>query len=148
MAESESKWPFGATNGGPDSRPLVVDLENILVAILSDAAEAERAMGLLRDLGFPEQHLRLYTSEQMLAYDESFNENRSLLGRLVGTLVDDRESMSRYVSYARDGHASLWVLTEDRDDASRVIQHLVGHQIEVLYIWYHGQNGLETIRIR
>jgi hypothetical protein len=140
------KWPFGPSDGGPLSRPKVVDMENVLIAIVADAAEAERAMAALEEFGIPADHLRRYSSEQILEYDRLFQESRGLSGRLVGTVVDDRESMGQYVDFARAGHAALWVLTQDREQANRVMQLLADH--DVVFIWYHGPGGVESVKVR
>ena len=146
MAEPRPKWPFGESDGGPGSRPLVVDLENVLVSVLANNAEGERALQSLRTFGCADENLRLYTSEQILAFDEIFRSDRGLKDRVVGALIDDTDSMAQYLVYARDGCSSLWVLAEGRHDANRVIQHLADH--EIIYVWFHGKRGVETIRLR
>ena len=146
MAERRSNWPFAPTDGGPGSRPRVVGLDNVLVAIVASTAAAEGAAGALRSRGFTDATLRVYTSEEMLAYDDAFRSGRSFSDRIVGTVVDDADGMARYLSYARDGCSALWVLTADRDDADRVIRCLADY--EPVYVWYHGPGGLKTIRIR
>ena len=145
MAEDGPKWPFDESGGAPHARPLVVDLENVLIAIVADGPAAERADQALRRIGFTGEQLRSYTSEQILEADEAFRSTRSLTGRVVGAVVDDSDSMARYVDYAREGAASLWVRVRDRDDAKRVIRLLADH--EVRYIWFHGGSGVETIHI-
>ena len=98
MADPELKWPFGASDGGPDSRPLIVDLENVLVAMLGDAASAQRAAEALRGIGFTDETLRLYTSEQILAYDNAFRAGRGMKDRVVSAVVDDATTMGEYVA--------------------------------------------------
>lgn len=146
MGERGLKWPFGPTDGGPASRPLVVDMENVLVAILADSDGADRATAALLEFGIGADHLRRYTSDQILEYDRQFQANRGLSGRLVGTVVDDKESMAQYVAFARAGHAALWVLVQDRDEANRVIRLLADH--DVVFVWYHGPGGVETINMQ
>jgi hypothetical protein len=145
VAEPDDRWPFGETDGGPLSRPIVVDLEGVLVAILADASTGERAMASLSERGYSDRQLRLYTSEQILAYEETFRTNRGLAGRVVGALVDDGESMAQYVQYAREGRAALWVLVPDRDEANRLVRLLADHA--VLHIWYHGHRRLEILHM-
>ena len=146
MAEHEPNWPFGKTDGGPHSRPLVVDLTNVLVAILANTAEGERALQSLQGFGCAAEYLRLYTSDQILAFDDIFRSDRGLKERVVGALIDDADSMTQYLAYARDGCSSLWVLVEDRHDANRMIRHLADR--EIIYVWFHGKRGVETIRVR
>ena len=146
MAEARAKWPFSPTDGGPGSRPLVVDLENVLIVIVGSDEAAERAEETLRGLGFGDETLRRYTSEQIVAFDEAFRTGRGLKERVVGAVVDDAASMAEYVSYARAGCAALWIQVAHRDEASRLIRQLAAH--EVMYLWYHGKDGLETMRVR
>jgi hypothetical protein len=146
MADPSSRWPFGATDGGPDSRPLVVDLENVLIAILANDDAGEAAEQALHAVGHSDENVRRYTSEQILAYDEAFRSGRGLKERVVGALVDDGDSMDRYVQYAREGCSALWILTRDRDDANRLIRHLADD--EIVFVWFHGSEGLETMRVR
>jgi hypothetical protein len=142
MAAPEDRWPFGATDGGPESRPLVVDMTGVLIAILESTAAAEHAKAVLSEHGFDDQTLRLYTGEQIVAYDEAFRADRNLGERLVGLVVDDREAMERYVEYGRNGGAALWVLTPTREDANKVVRWLVDEKTQ--YLWYHSKDGVET----
>ena len=146
MADPAAKWPFAPTDGGPGSRPLLVDLDNVLIVLVATDEAAERAAGTLRGLGFTDDNLRLYSSEQILAYDEAFRSARGLTGRVVGALVDDSDSMAEYVTYARNGAAALWIRVADRDEANRLIRHLA--DAEIVYLWFHGTSGLETMRLR
>ena len=143
MPKQDYKWPFGQSDGGPESRPLVVDLENVLVAVVADTAAAERALQTLRGIGFIDETLRLYTSEQIVAYDEAFRSSRGIKERVVGALVDDSDTMGQYLAYAREGHSALWILVNGREDANRVIRALVDH--DLVRVWFHGSRGLETI---
>jgi hypothetical protein len=86
MSEPAGKWPFPPTDGGPLSRPLVVDLKNVLVAIVADERAAAAARTTLFQQGVPEQNLRLYTAEQIVAFDDEFRDSRGLRARLVGAL--------------------------------------------------------------
>lgn len=121
----------------------MVDLDNVLVAMVSDPEDAEVT---LRVLGFGHDQLRSYTSEQILEYDNAFRSNRGLLDRAVGSIVDDNAAMAEYVEYARAGAGAVWVQAADRDDASRVIRHLTDHGL--LHAWFHGREGMEVIHLR
>lgn len=143
MAEVRSKWPFAPTDGGPESRPRVVDLDNVLIAMVSDAAGAEQ---MLRDLGFTDERMRVYPSELILEYDRQFRSGRGILDRAVGTIVDDNAAMTEYVDYAREGGSAVWVHVADRDDANRIIRHLVEHGL--LHAWFHGHGGVEIVHVR
>ena len=142
VTEPRSKWPFPPTDGGPRSRPRIVKLENVLIAIVADPAEAERE---LRAAGFTDESLRAYTSEQVLAYDEEFRSRRGLVDRAIGSVVDDGGAMADYVEYARQGRSALWVRVAGREDANRVIRHLADHGL--VHVWFHGRDGVEVLRI-
>jgi hypothetical protein len=143
VAQPDDRWPFGTTDGGPTSRPTVVNLDGVLVAMLADDTAAAAARATLSEQGFDDDRLRLYTSEQILEYDDAFRSNRSLSGRIIGSVVDDREAMRQYVEYARNGGAALWVLAPVREDANKVVRWLA--EQPVLFVWYHGHDGVETL---
>jgi hypothetical protein len=145
MADTVDRWPFGATDGGPSSRPTIVDLEGVLIAMLADTESGESARRSLLEHGFNDQTLRVYTPEQILEYDDEFRSNRSLGGRIIGAVVDDRGAMEKYVDYARTGSSALWVLAPLREDANKVVRWLADENVQ--YIWYHAHDGVETIPI-
>lgn len=144
MAERELGWPFGTTDGGPRSRPLVVHLEDVLIMVLPDDEAGERALALLREHGFPDDRLRLYSSEQIVAYDEAFRAERGLAGKVVGTIVDDNPLMEAYRRYGEEGCSALWVQLAHRDDANPVIRSL--SELGLRQVWFHGRRGVETLR--
>ena len=119
MAENELEWPFGSTDGGPGSRPLVVHLDDVLIAVLPDTAAGERALDVLREHGYPDERLRLYPGELIVAYDEE---------------------------YGREGCSALWVKLAHRDDANQVIRTL--SDLGLRHVWFHGDRGLETVHLR
>jgi hypothetical protein len=143
MAEPGDRWPFGTTDGGPATRPAIVDMDGVVIAMLRDTAAGESARAKLAEHGFDEQSLRLYPAEQILAFDEEFRSNRKLGSRIIGAVVDDRAAMDQYVEFARTGSAALWVLTPVREDANKVVRWLADEP--VLFIWYHGPDGVETL---
>ena len=146
MAENELEWPFGSTDGGPGSRPLVVHLDNVLIAVLPDTAAGERAVEVLRDHGYPDERLRLYTGEQIIAYDEEFKSSRGVTGKVVGAVVDDTKTMDEYRDYGREGCSAVWVKLAHRDDANQVMRTL--GDLGLRHVWFHGRRGLETVHLR
>ena len=146
MAENELEWPFGSTDGGPGSRPLVVHLDNVLIAVLPDTAAGERAVDVVSEHGYPAERVRLYTGEQIVAYDEEFKSNRGVTGKVVGAVVDDTETMGAYVEYGREGCSAVWVQLAHRDDANQVIRALT--ELGLRHVWFHGGRGLETVHLR
>jgi hypothetical protein len=143
VAGSDARWPFGPTDGTPASRPLVPVLEGVLVAVLRDGDAAEHARQALAARGVADDDLRLYTAEQIVAYDEEFRATRSFTGRVVGAVADDRDAMTRYVEHGRAGRAALWVRVPEREDANRVVRHLADE--DTVHIWYHGRDRVEEI---
>ena len=145
MAERELGWPFGTTDGGPGTRPLVVHLEDVLIMVLADDASGQRARDVLREHGFPDERLRLYSSEQIVAYDQAFRSERGLAGKVVGTIVDDNPLMEAYLRYGQEGCSALWVQLAHRDDANPVIRSLTDCGLR--QVWFHGRRGVETLHL-
>ena len=144
MAERELGWPFGTTDGGPRTRPLVVHLEDVLVIVLQDDEAGRQALALLRDHGFADDRLRLYSSEQIVAYDDAFRAERGLTGRVVGTIVDDNPLMEAYRRYGEEGCSALWVQLAHRDAANQVIRSVT--ELGLRQVWFHGRGGVEALR--
>jgi hypothetical protein len=115
------------------------------VLVLPDDVAGAQALDLLRQQGFADDRLRLYTSEQIVAYDEAFRSERSLPERVVGTLVDDNPLMGAYRRYGEEGCSALWVQLAHRDDATSVIRSLT--DLGLRQVWFHGRRGVETLRL-
>ena len=145
MAENELEWPFGSTDGGPGSRPMVVHLDNVLIAMLTDTGAGERAVDVLREHGYPDERLRLYTGEQIVAYDEEFKAARGVAGKVVGAVVDDTKTMGAYCDYGDEGCSAVWVKLAHRDDANQVIRSL--RDCGLRQVWFHGKRGVETLHL-
>jgi hypothetical protein len=124
---------------------LVVHLEDVLIMVLEDDAAGERARDMLCESGFPTDRLRLYSSAQIVAYDEEFRVERGLTGKVVGTIVDDNPLMGAYVDYGREGCSALWAQLAHRDDANQVIRSL--RDCGLRHVWFHGKRGVETLRL-
>ena len=146
MADEELGWPFGSTDGGPASRPLVVHLEDVLIAVVPDTAAGEQAREILAEQGFGPGRVRVYTGAQIVDFDEAFKASRGVAGRVVGTVVDDREIMGAYVEHGRGGRAAVWVQLRHRDDANPVLRSL--SELGLLQVWFHGQRGVEALKLR
>jgi hypothetical protein len=117
-----------------------------LVAILADASRAEAAKAAVREAGFADSDLRVYTSDQILEDRKRFLEQRSVPGHVVGALTDDPETIELYYGYARDGRSALWVHVPDDDDAKRVLRCLADH--DYLHIRHYGHGSQRDIHIR
>jgi len=138
MAEDEVLWPVGTTDLDPDlgARPMVFRPKGFLVAILSDAAEAERAATALKAAGFADRELRMFTGEQILADYARYLAQPSLSRRVVGAITDDPETLELYHGYARDGRAALWVHVADDHEANRALRYLA--DFATLHIRHYG----------
>ena len=138
MADTDIVWPVGTTDQDPDlsARPMVFHPRGFLVAILPGAGEAERAAAALRDAGFTDEKLRIFTSQQILDDYARYTAQPSLPRRVVATLTDDPETIELYYGHARDGCLALWVHVTDDDEANRAIRGLVG--CATLHIRHYG----------
>ena len=148
MSDDGVIWPTGMTDRDPDlsSRPLVFNPQDFLVAILEDASRAEDAAAALREAGFVDEDLRIYTSEQILEDRKRFLEQRSVPGRLVGAITDDPETIELYYGYAREGRSALWVHVPEESDAQRVFRCLADR--DYLHIRHYGHGGQRDFHMR
>ena len=145
--DRELKWPFGTSDGGPLSRPLLPNLDNVLIAIVDDADEGQRIVTALHELGLAKERVRPYTAEQILAHNEIIRANRGCKGRLIGALVDERKAIADYVAYAREGRSAVWVLVDDRYHANRVIRLMADYGV-MLVRYYDDSNRVEDVHMR
>jgi hypothetical protein len=138
MADTDIVWPVGTTDQDPDlsARPMIFRPKGFLVAILPDADEAERAAAALRDAGFEQKALRIFTSEQILDDYARYTTQPSLRRRVVAGFTDDPETIELYYGHARDGCFALWVHVTDDDEANRAIRGLAG--CATLHIRHYG----------
>ncbi len=147
VADSEIVWPWGMDDTDPDpaSRPWVFKPEGFLVVVLEDAGEAERASITLGGAGFPDDHLRIYTGEQVMDERRRFVAQQGAGRRLVEKLTIDTDVLQLFIDYAESGRAFLWVRVPRREDANRAIRTLGGHR--VLHYRYYGDNSVEDIHL-
>jgi hypothetical protein len=146
MAE-EIVWPWGMDEGDPDpsARPWVFNPRGFLLVILGDSEEAEQARSSLVNVGFPEDHSRTFTGEQVLEDRARFEAQQGTARRLVERVTIDTEVFNLLLDYARAGRAFVWIRTPGREDANRAIRGLSAH--DVLYFRYYGESGVEEIRM-
>jgi hypothetical protein len=141
MADDPIVWPVGTTDDDPDlaDRPMVFDPTGFLVAVLTDAEEAERAAAALRDAGFADRELRIFTGRQILDDHARYTAQRSLPRRVVAALTDDQATIDLYHGHARDGRCALWVHVADDDEAARAIRGLAG--CATLHVRHYGRRS-------
>jgi hypothetical protein len=142
----EIVWPMGMTDRNLSDRPMVFNPRGFLVAILTDADEAERAVTALRAAGFADRKLRVYTSEQILADHDLYTAQRSVPRRVVGALTDDQETIALYFGHARDGRSALWVQVDDDAEADRAIRGLT--DFDTLHIRHYGHGSRSDFYLR
>jgi hypothetical protein len=127
-------------------RPMVFDATGFLCVILEDDVACGRARATLEAVGFDPEHLRVYTSEEILGDGEKFLAQRSTVRKLVGALTDDQATVDLYFGYAAEGRGALWVYAPEKHDASRVMRYLTDHP--VLHYRYFGSDGDHDIHVR
>jgi hypothetical protein len=141
--EPPEPWPMGTSDANPPGGSPVFEPRGFLVLILEDAGQADLAKAALGDAGFAEGDLRVYSGDQILADHDRYMAQRSLTGRVVGALTDDRGTIELYFGYARQGRAALWVRVPDRADANRALRYLADQR--VLHLRYYGHYSQEDI---
>lgn len=145
--EEEIVWPWGMAEGDPDpsSRPWVFNPLGFLLAVVADVEEAERARSALVEVGFPKNHSRAFSGEQVIEDRARFEAQQGAARRIVERVTIDTEAFNLLLSYARAGRAFVWIRTPSREDANRAIRGLSTHH--VLYFRYYGDAGVEEIRM-
>jgi hypothetical protein len=147
MEEHKVVWPMGMTDQDPSlaARPLVFNPKGFLVAILEDDDHAERARAALREAGFADRDLRVYTSQQILEDHERYLAQRSIARRVVGAVTIDSDTLKRYFDHARQGRSALWIHFPDDIDAKRAVRCLADHP--VLHLRHYGQDRQDNLHI-
>ena len=141
MTEPHS-WPFEQPASGT-LRPWYLTAAGYLAVLFRDGTEAQRAQHGLVERGVPENDIRLYHGEEILAIASRLQQERSALARTIAAVSADREARERYLGNARAGGSALWLFapTEDRAD------HLVGLLADYDYgsLRYYGDEGVKDI---
>jgi hypothetical protein len=142
MPENETVWPMGMKDRNLSDRPMIFNPRGFLVAILTDADEADRAVDALGSAGFADRKLRVYTSQEILADHDLYTAQRSVRRRVVGALTDDQQTVAMYVGHARDGRSALWIQVDDDAEANRAIRGLA--DFDTLHIRHYGHEARPT----
>lgn len=148
MADEDFVWPVGTTAQDPDlaDRPVLFRPKGFLVAILTDADEAERAAAALRAVGFADRTLRIFTGEQILADYARYTARQSRPRRAVAGIADDPETLKLYHGHARDGRAALWIHVTDDEEADRAIRSLA--DFRTLHLRHYGHSGQSDFHLQ
>ena len=148
MADEDFVWPVGTTAQDPDlaDRPVLFRPKGFLVAILTDADEAERAAAALRAAGFADRTLRIFTGEQILADYDRYTARQSRPRRAVAAIADDADTLELYHGHARDGRAALWIHVTDDDEANRAIRGLA--DFPTLHLRHYGHSRQSDFRLQ
>jgi hypothetical protein len=124
---------------------VIVDARGFLVLILEDVGEAGLARAALREAGFAEEGLRVYSGEEILADHDRFMAGRGACDEAAGPGRDDRGTVEQYFGYAGEGRAALWVRVADRADATDALRYLTDQR--VLDLRYYGYYSQEDIHL-
>jgi hypothetical protein len=144
MSETHD-WPMERTARGPNRRPWIFSATGFVGVLFRDAAEAQRARdGLMKD-GVPDGDIRLYLAEEILANEERFMEERSLLAKAVAASFGDSEGRRIYLENAEAGGAALWLYAPTDRDAKRLLHQLADYKYFSLR--YFDDEGVKEIGV-
>jgi hypothetical protein len=136
MPDNQIVWPMDVSENHFTSGPLIFRPRGFLVAILENADETDRAVVSLRNAGFGQEELRVYTSQQILDDHQRYATRQDTTHRVVRAVTNDPDTVDLYFGHARDGRPALWVHVEDDDAADRAIRHLSDRK--ALHIRHYG----------
>ena len=125
---------------------MVFEPRGVLVAILRDAEEADRAVDALRSAGFADRELRTFPPEQILEDYARYVVHKSLPRRAVRAFTDDQKTLDLYHGYARDGRFALWVHVVDDDATNRALRGLA--DVDTLHIRHYGHRSQTDFHLR
>jgi hypothetical protein len=135
MDEDENAFPMDSITDLA-ARPWKFRPEGYLVVILADTEEAQRAKEALVGGGFAPQDVKLYTGEQILENYEVYNEQRTVTGKVVGSVVDDQEGRELYLAYAREDRCALWLRIPNEAGVPKALRVLADH--DYVHTRYYG----------
>ena len=135
MDEDENAFPMDIITDLA-ARPWKFRPEGYLVVILADTEEAQRAEAALVGGGFAPQDVKLYTGEQILENYEVYNEQRTVTGKVVGSVVDDQEGRELYLAYAREDRCALWLRIPNETGVPKALRVLADY--DYVHTRYYG----------
>jgi hypothetical protein len=144
--DEDIRWPMDFDRKPGRGPNLVFRPIGFLVVMLVGADEARAAAAALRESGFAEGDLKVYTAEEIQANYDRYMKDRTVPERLAGVVTDDVEGRDLYMSYAREGRSALWMRIPDERDVRKALQVLSGHPY--LHSRYYGPNGVQDVHLK
>jgi hypothetical protein len=140
-----TRWPMDFAHRPGDGPPLVFRPEGFLVVMLAGNADGRNAMAALREAGYAESDIKLYTDEEILANYQSYVEDRKVVERLAGVVTDDIEGRDQYLAYAREGRCALWMRIPDENDVRKALRVL--SDFPTVHSRYYGASGVQDVQL-
>jgi hypothetical protein len=135
-------WPLEQPGDGT-VRPWYLTATGYLVVLFRDLAEAQRAQRGLVGREVPQEEVRLYGSEEILANLARLRAERSVVARAVAALVADPDARQRFLDNARAGGAALWLVAATRDRADHLVALLADYSYSSLR--FYGHDGVADL---
>ena len=147
MTANQVAWPMGMSDQDPSlgARPLAFNPQGFLVTIIQDADHAELAKAALRDEGFADGDLRVYTSQQILEDHERFLAQRTLARRVVGAVTDAPDTIELCFGYTRQAAPPCGCMSPRRPTPT---SHPWLADDQVLHIRHYGHDTQQDLHIR
>jgi hypothetical protein len=92
----------------------------------------------------PQEEVRLYGSEEILANVARLREERSVVAKAVAALVADPGAKQRFLDNARTGGAALWLVAPTRDRADQLVGLLADYSYSSLR--FYGHDGVSDLQ--
>lgn len=142
---SSIRWPMDFDRRPGRGLNLVFRPQGFLVVMLESGEDGRTAVCALREAGYEEHDLKLWTSDEILANYQRYVDDRTLSERLAGAVTDDVEARDLYLSYARQGRCALWMHIPDEHDVRRALRVLADHPY--VHSRYYGGVGMYDVRL-
>jgi hypothetical protein len=124
-------------------RPWYLTAAGYLTVLFPETTEAQRAQQGLLERGVPENDIRLYHGEEILAIASRLQQERSTLAKTIAAVVADRQARQRYLGNAEAGGSALWLFAPTEDRADQLVGFLADYNYGSLR--YYGDKGVKDI---
>jgi hypothetical protein len=122
--------PFTRTRLG------VVYPTDYITSVIDELFEAKHAIGALRQAGFEERHIVLFTNEQIVkifqAYDADHNLLKSITSVIASVASDEGDYHIFYAAAGKEGHHLLTVYAPKLDLVDRAYDILKQHHAHTM----------------